>query len=135
MNQILEHPEACTIDVFVHQEVLLVLFECGIGHLDPGRSCKWCVYRGWARIAWYNKRVRFKEGVHCGGHGEARPAMDEAQGAFKLLQGFHDVLVKCAELGKVQVGRHCGGITKESHFYVKGDDGIHFNGYCSRTRG
>jgi hypothetical protein len=120
---------------FVHQEVLLVSFERGINHLDCGGSCKWCVHRGWAWITRQDEWIRFEEGVHCRGHGEARPAMDEALGAFELLQGFHDMLEKCAELGKVQAGCHCGVITKESCYFVEGDNAIHFNGYCLSARG
>ncbi len=53
--------------------------------------------------------------------------MDEALGAFELLQGFHNMSAKWTELGKVQAGHHRGGNTKESHYFFKGGNAIHFN--------
>jgi hypothetical protein len=49
-------------------------------------------------------------------------------GALDLLECLHYVLEQCTEHGKVQEGRHCGGIAKESCHLIKGDNVIHVYG-------
>ncbi len=127
-HQFIEHAEARSIDVLVGQEIILVPFECGVGHLDRVQGCERPIDQAWARISWHNRRLRFLECIHRGGHGKARPTVYETLGSLDLLECLHYVLVQCVELGKVQAGRHCGRIAEESRHLVKGDNIIHVYG-------